>query len=172
MAAHHGIGPECTPSAKGACVMQTDTATRQPLLLVEDSDEDFESLTWAMRRLTVTNSLVRCRDGGEALDYLHRRGRYADRDPASVPSMILLDLNLTEMDGRQVLSALKADERFRRIPVVIWTSSQNPRDVEYCYGSGANSYILKPQQVDDLLHTVALLDRYWLRVVTLPQILN
>lgn len=140
----------------------------QPMVVVEDSDEDFETLTWALRRLTIQNPVVRCLDGEEALDLLTGRDDYAAIIGGQRPAMVLLDLNLTIGDGRDVLSTLKQDDHLKAIPVVIWTSSSNPQDVDLCYRRGANSYIVKPTHLDKLLSAVALLQRYWLEVVTLP----
>lgn len=144
------------------------SALVQPVVVVEDSDEDFETLTWALRRLSIHNPVMRCLDGDEALDLLTGHDDYAALVGGQRPAMVLLDLNLTIGDGRDVLSALKQDEQLKPIPVVIWTSSSNPQDVELCYRRGANSYIVKPTHLEKLLSAVALLQRYWLEVVTLP----
>lgn len=143
-------------------------ALAKPLLVVEDSDEDFETLSWAMKRLSIENEVVRCADGDEVLDYLRHSGSYSDAEETPRPAMILLDLNLPAVDGREVLEQIKRDENLKLIPVVVWTTSSNPKDVELCYKNGANSYIVKPIHLDNLLSAVALLERYWLRVVALP----
>ena len=131
-----------------------------PLLVVEDSDEDFASLQWAFRKLDITRPTVRCVDGDSALEYLH------DADPS--PSLVLLDLNLISVDGQEVLREMKEDPELRGIPVVIWTTSSNPRDVNGCYRRGANTYLRKPVSMDDLLDSVQSLMHYWFEVAALP----
>lgn len=132
-----------------------------PILVVEDSDEDFEALSWAVRKLEITQPMIRCVDGEDALEYLFRRGRYADPGAAPRPALILLDLNLTVADGRDVLSNVKGDADLRSIPVVIWTTSSNPGDVRACYQEGANTYLRKPFDAQELLDTVRTLEHYW-----------
>ena len=138
-----------------------------PILIVEDSDEDYAALLWAMRKLEIAREVVRCADGDEAIDYLRRRGTYASA-PAPRPGLVLLDLNLTAHDGCEVLAEIKGDDALRTIPVVVWTTSAHPRDVDRCYRSGANSYVLKPLDMDTFLHEVQALTRYWFDVVLLP----
>ena len=132
-----------------------------PILIVEDSDEDYRALLWAMKRLGMEHQVERCEDGDAALDRLRAEG-------ARRPALILLDLNLTAGDGCEVLAEIKADEALCTIPVVVWTTSANPHDVERCYRAGANSYVLKPLDMDTFLHEVQALTRYWFDVVMLP----
>lgn len=140
-----------------------------PVLIVEDSDEDFAALVWALNKLGINQPLARCVDGEDALDYLFHRGAYAKPDSAPTPSMILLDLNLTVSDGCEVLEQIKQDPALKTIPSVVWTTSSNPDDVERCYRGGANSYLLKPLDTSEFLREVDALARYWLDAVTLPQ---
>ena len=139
-----------------------------PILIVEDSDEDYAALSWAMRKLGISHRTVRCADGDDTLDYLRGRGAHAGRSAAAPPPLILLDLNLTASDGCDVLAEIKRDERLRTIPVVVWTTSASAADVDRCYRSGANSYVLKPLDMDTFLREVEALTRYWFDVVTLP----
>lgn len=132
-----------------------------PILIVEDSDEDYRALLWAMKRLGMEHQVERCEDGDAALDRLRVEG-------ARRPALILLDLNLTAGDGCEVLAEIKSDEAICTIPVVVWTTSANPHDVERCYRAGANSYVLKPLDMDTFLHEVQALTRYWFDVVMLP----
>jgi CheY-like chemotaxis protein len=141
----------------------------QPILLVEDSPEDFEATLRAFRKSGLKNSVVRCEDGDEALDYLHRRGKYADPDSSPRPGVILLDLNLPGTDGRQVLSDVKTNESLRDIPVVVLTTSADERDISACYRAGANSYIQKPVDIDGFMKAIERLNGYWFEVVILPK---
>jgi CheY-like chemotaxis protein len=140
-------------------------ASGAPILVVEDSDEDFRALTWAMRKLKLTRRVVRCSDGGEAIDYLRHAGAHS---AAAMPGLVLLDLNLVSSDGCEILAEIKGDPALALTPVVVWTTSANPADVERCYRSGANSYVLKPMDTDEFLHEVNMLTRYWFDVVMLP----
>ena len=141
----------------------------QPILLVEDSPEDFEATQRAFRKSGLKNPLLRCEDGDEALDYLHRRGQYADPASSPRPGVILLDLNLPGTDGRQVLNEIKRDEHLRDIPVVVLTTSADERDITACYRAGANSYIQKPVDIDGFMKAIERLNGYWFEVVILPK---
>ena len=139
-----------------------------PLLVVEDNDEDFELLQWALKKLSISTPVYRCVDGDEALDYLYHRGAYAEREKSPRPAIILLDLKLTAMDGQEVLQQVKQDEELKIIPIIIWTTSSDPRDIEICFRQGASSYILKPMTLQNLLKAIELLNHYWFGVVQLP----
>jgi CheY-like chemotaxis protein len=141
----------------------------QPILLVEDSPEDFEATQRAFRKSGMKNTIVRCEDGEEALDYLHRRGKYADPEKSPRPGVILLDLNLPGTDGRQVLSEIKSAEGLKDIPVVVLTTSNDERDISACYRAGANSYVQKPVDVDGFFKAIERLNGYWFEVVILPK---
>lgn len=149
-----------------------NTTKNQPFLIVEDSDEDFFAFERIVRKFSVTQPIYRCSDGDEALDFLYHRGQYADSEEAPRPSMILLDLNLPGIDGRDVLAQIKQDTNLNIIPVVVFTTSSNPKDVEICYQQGANSYIIKPINVNKLMRTIQLLIEYWFEANTLPNIVN
>ena len=141
----------------------------QPILLVEDSPEDFEATVRAFNRSGLRNPIVRCEDGDSALDYLHRRGRYAAPDQAPRPGVILLDLNLPGTDGREVLQEIKGNDQLRQIPVIVLTTSTDDRDVNACYQAGANSYIQKPVDMDGFIRAIERLNGYWFEVVVLPK---
>lgn len=145
----------------------------QPLLLIEDSDEDFETFQRMMRKWCATAPIYRCIDGDEALDFLYHTGEYIDSAKAPRPAIILLDLNLPGTDGREVLEQIKQDDDLKTIPVVVFTTSSNPKDIEACYQYGANGYILKPININKLMKTLQVLIDYWFETVTLPDsILN
>jgi len=138
------------------------------VLIIEDSPEDFEATCRALRRAGVINPIYRCQDGDELLDYLNLRGRFAEAASAPLPGLILLDLNLPGTDGREALSTLKSDERFRSIPVIVLTTSSDERDIDGCYRAGANSYIQKPVDMERYMRLIRVLSEYWLDSVILP----
>ncbi len=141
-----------------------------PLLVVEDSEEDYTALRWALRKVGIDRRVLRCASGVEVLDYLRHTGAYAGERAAyaPVPALILLDLNLGADNGRDVLAALKADAALRRIPVVVWTTSAHPDDVAQCYERGASGYATKPVDVDQLVESLRNVTRYWFGCVILP----
>lgn len=146
------------------------TVIRQPplLLVIEDSNEDFEAFQRYVRRSPLTISIHRCVDGDEALAFLYRTGRHTDSQSAPRPGLILLDLNLPGTDGREVLRKIKQDETLKLIPVVIFTTSNNPKDIEACYRQGANSYIVKPMDFSRLKNSIQNLIDYWFDTTVLP----
>jgi CheY-like chemotaxis protein len=137
---------------------------QEPLLVVEDSNEDFNILKRLMRRLDVKNPIYRCNDGDEVLNYLYREGVYDNPNAAPRPSVILLDLNLPGIDGRYVLERIKQDTTFKQIPIVIFTTSSNPKDIELCYQKGANGYLIKPTDYQQLQNIMRAFVDYWLDV--------
>ena len=132
------------------------------VLLVEDNPRDAEMTLRALRKRNLANRVFHVKDGREALDWLNGAGAYADRNPKNNPGLVLLDLKLPRVDGLEVLRAIRADERTRRIPVVILTSSNEQRDVVESYQLGVNSYIVKPVDFDNFSSAVADLGHYWL----------
>ena len=132
------------------------------ILLVEDNPDDVELTRIAFREAKVANNLVVVSDGAEALDYLFARGAYAERNPDDLPSIVLLDLNLPKVDGREVLQAIRANEKTRSIPVVVLTTSTEPFDVEASYALGVNSYIQKPVDFERFVWAVQQVGLYWL----------
>ena len=140
----------------------------QPLLVVEDSDEDFEALERIMRQAAVANPVYRCLDGEEALEFLYHEGEYKNMKKAPRPSLILLDLNLPGTDGREVLGHIKQNDRLKAIPVVVFTTSSNPKDIEACYSQGVNGYIVKPMNTQRLKEIVHIFIDYWFKAVELP----
>lgn len=142
---------------------------RRVILLVEDSPEDREATVRAFRRAGLANPIHECEDGEEALEYLQHRGRYADPKSAPRPSMVLLDLNMPGIDGREVLAAIKGDPELQEIPVIVLTTSSDERDVEACYRGGANSYVQKPVSLDGFVQAVQRLKEFWFEVVLLPR---
>ncbi len=132
------------------------------ILLVEDNPSDVGLTQRAFAKSRIANDLVIAQDGQEALDYLFGAGAHAGRDVTQIPALILLDLKLPRVDGLEVLRRIREDERTRRLPVVILTSSQEEQDVAQCYDGGANSYIRKPVDFAQFAQTVLQLGLYWL----------
>jgi CheY-like chemotaxis protein len=142
-------------------------AAQGSLLVIEDSDEDFAAFERIARRSSIQNPIYRCSEGDEALAFLHQIAK-ADPSSGNRPSMILLDLNLPGTDGREVLRQIKQDANLKTIPVVIFTTSSNPKDVEICYQRGVNGYLIKPIDVVQLKRTVQLFFEYWFGISLLP----
>ena len=132
------------------------------ILLVEDNPDDVELTRIAFTQAKIANKLVVARDGAEALDYLFARGAHADRDPTHLPSIVLLDLNLPKVDGREVLQAIRGNELTRSLPVVVLTTSVEPFDVEASYALGVNSDIQKPVDFEHFVWAVQQVGLYWL----------
>lgn len=138
------------------------------ILLVEDSDADAEMTARAIRKGNVVNSLVRVRDGVEALEYLFREGSYAQRGGGN-PRLILLDLKMPRLGGIDVLRRLKADESTKMIPVVVFTSSAEEPDVVESYKLGVNSYLVKPVDIAAFTEVVAQIGLYWALMNRIPK---
>jgi two-component system, response regulator len=132
------------------------------ILLVEDNPDDVELTLRAFRKSKILNEIVVVTDGVEALDYLFTTGAHAGRDPTRVPEVVLLDLKLPKIGGLEVLRRLRADERTRRIPVVILTSSSEERDIVSSYDLGANSFVRKPVDFAQFVEAARQLGLYWL----------
>ena len=135
------------------------------ILLVEDNPGDVRLTIEALKDGRVDNPLDAVKDGVEALAYLRQEGEYASKPR---PDLILLDLNLPRMDGREVLAAIKEDPQLRRIPVVVLTTSRAEEDVLRTYHLHANCFITKPVDLDQFVAVVRGIDSFWLSIVTLP----
>ena len=138
------------------------------ILLVEDNPTDAELTMRALRKKHLANNLVWVKDGEEALDFIHCKGKYKDRINGT-PKLILLDLKLPKIDGIEVLRDLKSDIRTRTVPVVMLTSSQEERDIVESYQLGVNSYIVKPVDFDKFLEMVSQVGLYWSLMNKVPQ---
>jgi two-component system response regulator len=133
----------------------------QPILLIDDNDDDVEATLRAFKRTNLKNAVVRATTGAEAIAML--------RDRQVTPGLILLDLNMPGLDGRRVLAILKGDHELRKIPVVVLTTSNDDRDIEECYQLGANTYIQKPVDLDGLFAAIQRLKDYWFEIALLPK---
>ncbi len=137
------------------------------ILLVEDNERDAELAMRALKKAGLANKLLWVKDGEQALDYLFRRGKFATREDV-VPRIVLLDLKMPRVDGIEVLRAVKADERTKRIPVVVMTSSQEESDVAQTYDLGVNSYVVKPVDFAVVADIVRQAGYYWLAINRTP----
>ena len=145
--------------------MNSEQYRRLRILHVEDNVGDVRLIAEALRETGRDHEIAVAFDGVEALDYLFRRGRYAD---ARRPELILLDLNLPKKGGLEVLAEINADEELRQIPVVVLTSSSAPQDISRAYALNASSYITKPTDLDELFRAVAQIEKYWADITKLP----
>jgi two-component system response regulator len=132
------------------------------ILLVEDSIEDAEMTTRALKKVNLANKLVHVKDGREALDFLFGTGQFAGRDVKNLPKVILLDIKMPRVDGIEVLRQIKTNEHTKFIPVVIMTSSSQEKDIVTSYELGVNSYVVKPVEFESFAKAVSELGLYWL----------
>jgi len=132
------------------------------LVLVEDNPNDLDLVLHALRKSGLKEKIQVLRDGAEALEYMFCEGKYANRSMSDVPKVILMDIKLPKVNGLELLERLKASERTRAIPVVMFTSSRQEGDVDDSYQFGVNSYVVKPVDSEELTRVVAQLKQYWL----------
>jgi two-component system, response regulator len=132
------------------------------ILLVEDNPYDAEMVVHAMKKSNLTNRIHIVKDGEEALDYIFRRGQYAEKSYPKRPRVVLLDLKLPKIDGIEVLRQIRNNPETKMLPVVALTSSKESRDIEECYALGVNSYIVKPVDFAQFTEAVKNLGFYWL----------
>lgn len=142
--------------------------TTVTILMADDDEDDFMLAREALAESRLANELHLVRDGEELMDYLYRRGQYADPLKSPRPGLILLDLNMPKKDGREALKEIKADPNLRQIPVVVLTTSKAEDDIYRSYDLGANSFITKPVTFNSLVEVIKVLGRYWFEIVELP----
>lgn len=142
---------------------------RKGVILLVDDDRGDQLLTQeALGESAKARKVFVVSDGEEALRYLHRIGEYRDPSRAPRPDLILLDLNMPKVNGRQVAEQIKADPELKLIPLVVLSTSNHLDDVRYCYRTGVNAYVHKPTNFDDFVETVQAIEQHWLRIVELP----
>ena len=146
------------------------TQPSQSILIVEDNDDDFESTYDALREESnFSNPIYRAKNGAEALDFLYHRGQYDKPGSSPRPGLVLLDLNMPGVDGRTVLNRIKSDASLKSIPVIVFSTSANPVDVDACYNSGANSYVQKPVSLEGLINAIRRIKDCWFEITILPK---
>lgn len=145
--------------------MALQTLNSIEILLIEDSPSDANLTMQSLQQAKITNRLHWVEEGEAAMDFLYQRGEYIN---APRPDLIVLDLNLPGMDGREILADVKADPDLRRIPVVVLTTSSNEEDVFRSYDLNANCYVTKPFNVQQFIQVVQLISDFWLTAVKLP----
>jgi two-component system response regulator len=146
------------------------TLTRKTILLVEDDPNDEELTLRALRKSNIRNEVIVARDGQEALDLLFGQERFMDGEIDQLPAVVLLDLKLPKVNGIEVLRKIRGDQRTRRLPVVVLTSSRLERDRDQVYDLGANSYITKPVDFEKFCEAVGHLGMYWVLLNEQPPI--
>ena len=141
------------------------------VILLADDDPDDRLLTIrALKRSRLRNEIYTVEDGEELMDYLHRRGPYADPQRSPRPGLILLDLNMPRKDGREALEEIKSDPVLRRIPVVVLTTSDAEADILRSYDLGVNAFITKPVTFEGLVRVLQVLGDFWFEIVRLPAV--
>ena len=148
--------------------MTRQAETAISILVADDDPDDRLLIKEALAEARLANELQFVTDGVELMDFLHRRGEYADQANAPLPGLILLDLNMPRKDGREALEEIRSDARLKRIPVVVLTTSQADTDVLRTYDLGVNSFITKPVTFDGLVEVMRAISDYWLQIVRLP----
>lgn len=136
--------------------------------MADDDDDDYLLTKKALKESKLLNKLCRVKDGEELLQYLREEGPYKDGTECGRPGVILLDLNMPKMDGREALKELKSDPNLRDIPVVVFTTSKAEEDIYRSYQLGVNSFITKPVTFENLIQVMQALGKYWFEIVELP----
>ena len=148
--------------------MATSSGRGAVILLVDDDPGDQELTRREFQRSKIRNELRIVSDGEQAIDYLLRRGRYSAPGSAPRPDLVLLDLNLPRVDGREVLAVVRAQPELRSIPIVVMTVSTQEADIVRSYDLGAHAYVVKPVDLSQFARVIATLQEYWLEVVVVP----
>ncbi|MTJ11237.1 response regulator [Anabaena sp. UHCC 0187] len=139
--------------------------TQKTIFLVEDNKADVRLIQEALKTISLPHQVVTVTDGIEAIAYLRQEGKYAN---AARPDLILLDLNLPQKNGLEVLAEIKSDPRLKRIPVIVLTTSKNKDDIYRCYNLHANCYIAKPRNLNQLFQIIKSIEEFWFSTATLP----
>ena len=136
------------------------------LLVIEDSEEDYEMLKRVVQKKSANYELIHCETGKEALEFflLNKDNHDNQAQLSKIPSLILLDLNLPGIDGKTVLAKLKSHPTLKLLPIVVFSTSSNPQDIKTCYEKGANAYIIKPMDFDKLKEHIEIILKHWMDV--------
>lgn len=138
-------------------------------MIVDDSPKDVELTIAALAEKNLANEVIVAEDGEEALDYLYKRGKFVDYEKVN-PAVILLDIKMPKIDGIEVLRQIRAEPKFKTIPVIMVTSSREERDLVESYNLGANSYVVKPVDIAQFIDAVKVLGQYWAVINQLPPV--
>ena len=139
-----------------------------PILIADDDEDDRKMIIDALKESRLLNNIHCVKDGEELMDYLYHRGKFTDQVAHPLPGLILLDLNMPRMDGREALRAIKTTPQLRQIPVTVLTTSQVEEDIFRTYDLGVNSFITKPVSFESLVKVMKALGHYWFEIVELP----
>lgn len=145
-------------------------AEHPTILLAEDDDNDVFFFVRAVRETSIANRLCIVRDGQETIDYLAGRGKYADRAAHPLPCLLVLDLKMPRKTGMEVLQWLQGDHSLRSIPVMVFSSSAQPEDIDRAYGFGANAFVVKPVSLESRAELARLIDAFWLKFNQPPNV--
>jgi DNA-binding response OmpR family regulator len=147
--------------------MENTARQTHPILIVEDSMPDYQAVLRVIRKKGMENPVYHCKTGQEALDFLQHSGTYANQQDSPRPGIVLLDLNLPETDGREVLKQVKNDDTLKSIPIVIFTTSDSDKDIVESYKNGANTFITKPVNLDELYAVIDTFKNYWFETASI-----
>lgn len=151
-------------------VFQNEQMTKTyQILLVEDNEGDMILTMEALEGLSHQHIFSRVKDGEQAIHYLKKDGLFKQ---AVIPDLILLDINLPKLDGKEVLGFIKQSSFFKKIPVIILSTSNSKRDIEECYENGANCYVVKPSDLEGYVRVIHAIESFWLNIVNLTENLN
>src|SRR5665647_597506 len=139
------------------------------ILLIEDNLSDAEMTIRALRKSNIANKIIHLEDGFDGLEFIFGTGEYANRNISNLPKVILLDLKMPRMNGIEVLSKIKGDERTKKVPVVVLTSSKEDPDIETCYDLGVNAYVVKPVEIEAFSKAISDLGLFWLLINQPPK---
>ncbi len=137
------------------------------ILIADDDNDDQYMIKEAFDSVNLTEHIHTVNDGVELLDYLYKKGTYKN-SPAFIPKLILLDHNMPKKDGRECLKEIKSNATLKKIPVIVYSTSSNPDDINYAYENGANSYIIKPYSYQELIKIMEVFKHYWFTIVKTP----
>jgi len=143
--------------------------TEIEILLIEDNLSDAEMTIRVLRKSNIANKIVHLEDGFEALEFIFGTGEYANRNISNLPKVILLDLKMPRMNGIEVLLKIKGDERTKKVPVVVLTSSKEDPDIQTCYDLGVNAYVVKPVEIEAFSKAISDLGLFWLLINQPPK---
>lgn len=146
--------------------------SEQSLLVIEDNREDYHAMVRALKKCGFSSLIHHCENGEDVLEFLTKARTYTNNDKIPIPGLILLDLNLPGMDGKDILDKIRQDALYKKVPVVVLTTSKNERDVKECYEKGANSYIEKPVDMVKFIEAIKRIKEYWFEINILSKSLD